>query len=197
MSFKYYDILSNLVCGFVLLYILSYEYGIISTDVNALILTALAYITGYLLNAVSALLQPIYFFTMGGMPSAKLLTVKDGIDHTGYGRIKFYRSDAVIKKARAELKDPSACIEKVSHYAMSVVNNKENTRVPDFNAKFAFSRVVLTLIICVNALFLVKFYGLWYAWIIAVTILLISWNRCKENGYYYAREVLNEYLKTN
>jgi hypothetical protein len=26
-------------------------------------------------------------------------------------------------------------------------------------------------------------------------LLIISWNRFKERGYYYAREVLNEYLK--
>ena len=35
------------------------------------------------------------------------------------------------------------------------------------------------------------------ALVITIVILLICWNRYKERAYYYAREVLNEYLKKN
>ena len=35
----------------------------------------------------------------------------------------------------------------------------------------------------------------WYSWPISIGVLLLAWNRFRECGYYYAREVLNEYLK--
>lgn len=197
MNFKYYDILANLVSGFVVLYILSHEYGIIDFTINTLVLTALAYLIGYLINAVSALLEPLYFFTMGGKPSKILLKEKEGKEYTGYGRIKFYRSKDAIKKAKKELNDSSASIEKIFQHAMSMVNGLDKARVSDFNTKFTFSRVVLSLILCISVLYLPLYYSLWYSWVIALSLIFLAWNRCKENGYYYAREVLNEYLNIN
>jgi hypothetical protein len=32
-------------------------------------------------------------------------------------------------------------------------------------------------------------------YVLLLPLLFISWLRCKQRGYYYAREVLNEYVK--
>ena len=75
-------------------------------------------------------------------------------------------------------------------------NSNEKTRVPDFNAQYAFSRVMLTLTIVSVGIVMPKLYDLWWAWLIALAVILLVGRRCKERGYYYAREVLIEYLKT-
>ena len=78
---------------------------------------------------------------------------------------------------------------------MSYSNSNDKTRVPDFNAHYAFSRVMLTLVVVSSAVMMTHYYDKWWAWVIAVGVILLSGNRCKERGYYYAREVLVEYIK--
>lgn len=41
-----------------------------------------------------------------------------------------------------------------------------------------------------------KQYDNWIFYIIALPILFIVWFRCKQRAYYFAREILNEYLKS-
>ena len=79
--------------------------------------------------------------------------------------------------------------------AMRRVNGCEDSRVPAFNAQYAWSRTILTTILIVDFLCAFRYYNNWLFWLMAVILLVISWNRFKERGYYYAREVLNEYLK--
>ena len=54
MNFKYYDVLSTLISGVVLLFVLSIviDWGI--NDINVTILLSLAYVMGYMLNVLSA-----------------------------------------------------------------------------------------------------------------------------------------------
>ena len=61
MNFKYYDVLSTLISGVVLLFVLSIviDWGI--NDINVTILLSLAYVMGYMLNVLSALLEPLYY----------------------------------------------------------------------------------------------------------------------------------------
>ena len=79
--------------------------------------------------------------------------------------------------------------------AMSKVNGGKDSRVPAFNAQFAWSRTILTIILISIILFAICYYDEWISGVASISLLLISWNRSKERGYYYAREVLNEYLK--
>jgi hypothetical protein len=154
---------------------------------------------GYMLNAVSALLEPLYFWFMGGRPSDILLAPNPscsdkGRKYTGFGRIRFYEYEKAVRLLRKELNDNDANERKMFGKAMSYSNSNSNTRVPDFNAQYAFSRVMLTLVIVSDCIILPKFYNLWWAWLIAFAVILLAGWRCKERGYYYAREVLIEYL---
>ena len=81
-------------------------------------------------------------------------------------------------------------------YAMRMVNANKDCRVPDFNGHYALSRVILTTMFMAFVFVEIKFYNVWYSWLISIAILLLARNRYKERGYYYAREVLNEYLKS-
>ncbi|MBR2150983.1 MAG: hypothetical protein IJ902_06350 [Prevotella sp.] len=201
MSFKYYDSLSMLISGTVLLLVISHAIDWDIAKFNTVVVLAIAYVTGYLLNAVSAFMEPVYYWFMGGKPSSQLLkSPKSRLcgkkrQYTGLGRIRFYEYEKVVKLLKNEINDNHANEEKMFGKAMSYSNANEKTRVPDFNAQYAFSRVMLTLVIVSAGVILPKYYELWWVWIIAIAAILLVGRRCKEIGYYYAREVLIEYLK--
>lgn len=201
MNFKYYDTLSMLVSGVVLLFVLSIttEWDIL--EINTIVLLALAYILGYMLNAVSAIMEPIYFWFMGGFPSDKLLKKPTpgrrgkSRNYTGFGRIRFYEYEKIVKLLRQELNDEKANEGMMFSKAMSYSNSDDKTRVPDFNAQYAFSRVMLTLVIFSSAVLMPKYFDIWWAWCVAVAVVFLIGHRCKERSYYYAKEVLVEYIK--
>lgn len=201
MNFKYYDIISTLISGVVLLFISSIIFCWDISDINVVILLSLAYIMGYILNALSALFEPIYYWFMGGMPSDKLLRSPKPKrcgkvrNYTGFGRVRFYEYDKVVKLLRDDIGDDIADERKMFGRAMSYSNSNEKSRVPDFNAHYAFSRVILTLVLVSSCLVISKYYDLWWVWLISLLIIWLVGRRCKERGYYYAREVLVEYLK--
>ncbi len=201
MSFKYYDSLSMLISGTVLLLVISHAIDWDIAKFNTVVVLAIAYVTGYLLNAVSAFMEPVYYWFMGGKPSSQLLkSPKSRLcgkkrQYTGLGRIRFYEYEKVVKLLKNEINDNHANEEKMFGKAMSYSNANEKTRVPDFNAQYAFSRVMLTLVIVSAGVIIPKYYELWWVWIIAIAAILLVGRRCKEIGYYYAREVLIEYLK--
>lgn len=201
MSFKYYDSLSMLISGTVLLLVISHTIDWDIAKFNTVVVLAIAYVTGYLLNAVSAFMEPVYYWFMGGKPSSQLLkSPKSRLcgkkrQYTGLGRIRFYEYEKVVKLLKNEINDNHANEEKMFGKAMSYSNADEKTRVPDFNAQYAFSRVMLTLVIVSAGVIIPKYYELWWVWIIAIAAILLVGRRCKEIGYYYAREVLIEYLK--
>ena len=78
---------------------------------------------------------------------------------------------------------------------MRMVNSNKDGRVSDFNGNYALSRVVLTTSIFVAIIVECMFYDIWYSWFLSISVLILSWNRFKESAYYYAKEVLTEYLK--
>lgn len=201
MNFKYYDVLSTLVSGIVLLFVLSIVVDWDISDINVTILLSLAYVVGYMLNALSALLEPLYYWFMGGKPSDNLLKAPKTSfcgkirNYTGFGRIRFYEYEKAVSHLKEELKDDKANEGKMFGKAMSYSNSNEKTRVPDFNAQYAFSRVMLTLAIVSVVVIMSRYYDLWWTWLIALAVIILMGRRCKEKGYYYAREVLIEYLK--
>lgn len=201
MNFKYYDIISTLICGVVLLFVVSIVTNWDISKVNVVIVLSLAYVMGYILNAVSAILEPLYYWFMGGMPSDKLLRFPESNccgkvrKYTGFGRVRFYEYEKVVKLLREELDDADADEKKMFGKAMSYSNSNDKSRVPDFNAHYAFSRVMLTLVLVSTCLIMTKYYDVWWAWLITLLVILLVGRRCKERGYYYAREVLIEYLK--
>jgi hypothetical protein len=154
----------------------------------------ISYILGYMLDAISGLFEYVYKCLNCGMPSDKLLTRVQGRDYTGCRRVRFYEADKAAKLLREDLNDENASTAKMFMKAMSYSNSNEKSRVPDFNAQYAFSRSMLLLSIIVSALVILKYPTPWTV-IVCVFVIIICWNRFVERGYYYAREVLIEYIK--
>ena len=111
----------------------------------------------------------------------------------GHSKIKFYHSEEVVRMLKEELKEDSPSTGKMFSTAMQYSNSDNSTRVPDFNAQYAFSRSLLTTMIIVSFILLVQYYTQFIAWFILIP-LFISWYRYKDRDYYYAREVLLVYL---
>lgn len=201
MNFKYYDTLCTIISGAVLLFVLSLAIEWDIKDVNVVILLAIAFVFGYLINAISAMAEPLYYWLMGGVPSDKLLTPPESgrcgkvRSYTGFGRIRFYEYEKAIRLLKEELKDDKAEPRKMFCKAVSYSNSNDKTRVQDFNAHYAFSRVMLTLVVVSTALMMTQYYDKWWAWVLSVGVVLLFGKRCKERGYYYAKEVLVEYIK--
>lgn len=194
MDIRYYDLLSTAIIGVIVVAIINYLFfG--NIEIDGVVYLALGYLVGYFINALGSLLESLYYKTINGMPSDKFLTLVEGRNWTGCNRVKFYEAEKVIEALKNELNDPRASERKMFGCAMRRVNGCEDSRVPAFNAQYAWSRTILTTILIVDFLCAFRYYNNWLFWLMAVILLVISWNRFKERGYYYAREVLNEYLK--
>lgn len=194
MDIKYYDLFSTAIIGIVIVTAVNYLF-LGNIEIDSIAYLALGYLAGYFINAIGSLMACIYYKTIGGRPSDKLLTPVPGQEWTGYKRVRFYETQMVINTIRKELNNANASTQKMFEFAMRKVSGCEDCRVPVFNAQFAWSRAILTTILISSILFAIRFYDEWVFWTASVFLLLISWNRFKEQGYYYAREVLNEYLK--
>lgn len=195
MKFKHYDILSQVVIGYVILVVLIYFFDLDYDNKYSVAYLAIAFVIGYLVNALSSFLDKFYHWTIGGKPSSKLLQIHPKKKHTGIGKVRFYHAEKIILLLKEDVEDENADENKMFGAAMRLSNSDESTRVPDFNAHYAFSRVMLTAMIILALLLIVKYYNNWQVYLI-IFPLLLCWVRYKERGYYYAREVLNEYLKT-
>ena len=193
MDIKYYDLLSTTIIGVVIVAVCKYLF-FESVTVDSVVYVSFGYLTGYFINALGSLLEKYFYKTIRGKPSDKLLTLVPGQDWTGYERVKFYEAERVIERLKSELGDPRASTHKMFSCAMRKVNTCEDCRVPTFNAQYALSRTVLTTVLIGEILFAFRFNISCLFLMIAALLLLLSWNRFKEKGYYYAREVLNEYL---
>ncbi len=194
MSFKYYDLLSNITVGIVVFYAI-WKLFLPDFEVSEWVVIPAGYVVGFFLDAISSLIEPLLYKSICGRPSDKLLTPIPGQKWTGIKKVKFYHAEEAIKALREDTKDDDADTGKMFGYAMIMVNANKDSRVPDFNGHYALSRVILTTVLFTVIIAEIKLAGVWYSWIISIVVLLLAWNRFKERGYYYAREVLNEYLR--
>lgn len=194
MSFKYYDLLSNLTVGIVVFYAI-WKLVFPDFEISEWIVIPAGYVLGYFLNAISSLIEPFLFCTICGKPSDKLLTPVPGQKWTGIKKVKFFFAEEAVKALKKDTGDAEATTDKMFGYAMRIANPNKDSRVPDFNGHYALTRVILTTVLMAIVLVEVRFYSIWYSWPISIGILLLAWNRYRVWGYYYAREVLNEYLK--
>ena len=195
MSFKYYDLLSNLTIGIIIFYVL-WKILFPEIVISDLCVIPCGYVVGYFLNAISSLIEPVLFKTICGRPSDKLLTPIPGQKWTGIRKVRFYFAEQAIEMLKKDTKDKDATTDKMFGYAMHLVNSNKENRVSDLNGHYALSRVIFTTVIITVIIVEIKFARIWYSWPITIPVLLLAWNRYRERGYYYAREVLNEYLES-
>lgn len=195
MNFKNYDILSNLVLGYILLMALLPMVGLEFEWKASIAYLAIAYVIGYMVNAIGSWIEGFYYMTIGGKPSDFFLTPADKREkNSGHSRIKFYHTDEIIRMLKDELNDENASTNKMFALAMRYSNSEETTRVPDFNAQYAFARSLLTTMIILTPIVIIQFGISSKAWLVLVP-LFISWYRYKDRAYYYAREVLSAYFQ--
>ena len=188
MNFKTYDILSSLVPGFLLLMVILGFFNL-SFDKDMIVpYTAIAFLLGFLVNTISSWLEDIYFLTWKGKPSDCLLNGKD------IWKVKFYQSQKVKELLKTETTKSNPSNDELFSIAMRYANQKDS-RVEDFNSTYAFSRSLLTSVLIGGIFLLIRNHNDWKFYLIIMPTIIIVWLRCKQRGYYYAREVLNVYLK--
>lgn len=195
MNFKYYDLLSNLIVGVVAVFAL-WKLVFPEVEISDWLILPMGYVLGYFLDAVASMIEPVLFKTICGKPSDRLLTPVPGKDWTGINKVRFYFPQKAIDLLRKDTGDENATTDKMFGCAKGMVSANSDGRVPDFRGHYALARVVLTTALIAVTLVEIKYYNVWYSWFISLLVLFLSWNRYRERGYYYAREVLNEYLKT-
>lgn len=189
MNFKAYDILSSLVPGFLALLALLNVLGLKFDKDLVIAYTAIAFLLGYLMNTISSWLEDFYFFTWRGKPSNKLLDGKD------IWKVRFYSSGKARLLLTTDTSNPSATNDELFSFAMRYTNG-QNSRVDDFNSLYAFSRSLLTTVFIGAVILITTHYKDWRYYATLIPSVIIVWLRCKQRAYYYAREVLNVYLKT-
>ena len=157
------------------------------------VLLALVFFIGHLVQAISSLTQNLLYFTWGGRPSDTAL-------EKGLGT--YFPKDSAIR-IRGLLEDKiekEADTHSLFLYAQQHADSAEKSRVSTFNGLYAYHRVLLTLIILAFILFLAsKFWGAVASWttaefvvslVLMVLLLVLFWHRAKQRAYYFVREVL-------
>jgi hypothetical protein len=188
MNFKIYDIISLLIPGYLLLYIIVNSSNIPANNDSIIFSTAIAFVLGFIISTLSSWLEIFYYFTWGGKPSDKILNGKN------VWKVKFYKSKEAKELLLKETSNESPSNDELFTIALSYINEKDS-RVENLSAYYSFSRSLLTtmiisliVLIATNNLNQIYFF-------ILFPLLIIIWLRSKQRGYYYAREVLKIYLQ--
>jgi len=189
MNFKAYDILASLIPGFLLVLVLLTALEVKFDKDLIVAYTAVAFFLGFLVNTLSSWLEDFYYWTWGGKPSINILRGKN------IWKVKCYHSTQTKELLKSEAANPEATDDELFSIAMRHVTGIKDSRIEDFNALYAFSRSLLTTVLIGTILLLIQNYNDWRFYAFLIPALLVVWLRCKQRGYYYAREVLNEYWK--
>ncbi|MBK7378046.1 MAG: hypothetical protein IPJ03_03425 [Ignavibacteriales bacterium] len=187
MKYSMYDILSNLIPGFLILFALAI---LIDKSLNELDITAsivLSYIIGYLNNTLSSWIEDLFNWSWGGKPSDQLLEGKS------IWKVTFYQADKAKEYLIKEIQVNSPSTDSLFQIALRYAITDE--RVKEFNSNYALSRNLI-LSFTISSV-IVNFYFWFNTWILAgsAVLIFIMWIRAKQRGYYFAREVLNTYIR--
>lgn len=194
MEFSYYDLLSRIIIGYFTLIVSFYAFDISYNEDYSIAYIAAAFVVGYFINAVSSILESFWFWTIGGKPSDKLLTIDKKKKYTGISKVRLYNTTTIIESLKKDSHSKSPSTGELFSIAERACNGNKDCRIPAFGAQYAFSRVLLTAFTIVT-LFLLWFHFDDWRYYLLIIPWLVFWNRFRERGYYYAREVLIEYIK--
>lgn len=189
MNFRAYDILSSVVPGFLFLITLLTALKVGYDKDLIIAYTAIAFLLGYLVNTTGSWLEDVYFWTWGGKPSDNLLSDK------GIWKVRFYHGEKARNLLKGETTTVDPSNDELFSIALRHVTGSKDSRIDDFNALYAFSRSLLTTVLLATIILLIPNYSDWRYYAVLIPALTITWLRSKQRGYYYAKEVLNEYLR--
>lgn len=189
MNFSICDILAQLIRGFVVYFSLLRMFRTARDKDDVIPATTLAFVVGYFVNATSSWLKPFYFWTWGGRPSSRLL----------YGQsvpsLRFYHTEQVRQLLQQESPRHDASEDGIFKIATRHVSYSKDSRVETFNAQYAFSRNILIAALIALILLHRDYLNNPCLFLLILPTLIMAWQRCKERGYYLAKEVLQQYLK--
>lgn len=188
MKFKFYDILSHIIPGFVV-YLVYLEFTGEKFDKDfAIPATVIAFVLGYFVNTLASWAEDFYYWTWGGKPSNNLIDGKD------IWKVRFYEHGKTKIFLEEDYGEECSNNDILFGIAMRHATPDVNSRVADFNASYAFSRVILTTILIASGLMIYLYYDFLEVYFVAIPLITVAWYRCKQRAYYFAREVLKTYL---
>ena len=206
MRFSFYDLISQVVLGFVWLTGIIYLFFASKligpkelAELSKLQLFALpiSYILGFFINAIGSWTEKFLFWTWGGKPSQLLL-----INKSTSSKVKSVPYKKLLEHLSEDLgssKMKSGKIgSKLDQLFSVALRHGSDTLVREFNASYAFSRGLISALISLYLFFIIidlslcndipDFYHL--SWI----LIIIAWFRAKDRAYYLARQYLYVYL---
>jgi hypothetical protein len=186
MKLRFYDIVSQLIPGLMVYFSFMYLWDVPQQWQKFLPAFAFAMAIGFFVNALSSWLEPIFYWTWGGKPSNQLLNGKD------IAKVKFHEKEKVTQLLQNNY--PEANKDALFQIAYRLVSSTHNEKIQVFNENFSYARSLLTTGLILAILFLLQYYCIWWVWLIALVVILMLWQRAKERGFYFAREVLSTYL---
>lgn len=188
MNFKIYDIFSQLIPGFILYATYLYIDHQIFDASFILPATAISFVIGYFVNTLASWLEHIYFFTWGGRPSNQLL------DGKSTWKVTFNELEKTKKILIQEANKEEPTNDELFSIASRYATPENSIRVADFNANYAFSRVILTTMLLVSLMLIWANFTNPLIYLVTIPTIFIAWLRSKQRGFYFAKEVLKNYL---
>lgn len=202
-KFEIYDIVGILVPGVLVVAAVPLAFPAVAAQAAAaefpegfglLALTALSVFVGYLIQALTSLIEPTLYRTWGGRSSEIALT-------KGLGdRYLPLDTGTRIRAKLLAVTSPDASDRSLFFYAMQLAESCETSRVRQFNALFAYHRALIVLTLVAIIFYYASFRGGFAAGLtrtqnifvslLLATLLLLFWYRTKQRGFYYVREVL-------
>ncbi|MEO0473318.1 MAG: hypothetical protein AAF206_27145 [Bacteroidota bacterium] len=205
MKFSLYDLLSQILIGFIWLVAIILIWDLhklegLLRDVQ-LASIPISYALGYFINTFASWAENWMFKAWGGKPSRLLIqgNAKSKI------RLKRQARTHVLLREELDLKsdvETPADVDAMFLIAMSYIGKANNNRIQEFNASYAFSRGMVVTTAGIAFMLILSIFlenslneGRILFALLSIIAFFISLRRTKERGYYFAREVLNNYLR--
>lgn len=185
MNFKYYDILSHMIPGFLIYLTISYLFKDKIPEVSVTTSLVVAYVIGYFNNTFSSWLEGFYRFLWGGDP------INQFFDKTGIWKVDYYNGYRVKKLLIKRMKPLNTNNSSLFLDVKRIANQNTTERLEDFNAKYAFSRSLLTSILIAGTFTIYLHYSNIWVYVTVFLLTLTSLIRCYQRNGYYIRETFD------
>lgn len=188
MKFSLYDVLSNLIPGYLILISLVFFIGYKPENLDIVASLVLAYIAGYVNNTLSSWSEGFIHWSWGGKPSDRLLEGKN------IWKVSFYEYNKAKKELTLAASNSSPSNDELFQIALRYANSSGNEKVKEFNSSYAFARGLLIAFLIVSVIINVKLWLNIFVMGSSIILLFVFWLRAKQRGYYFVRIVLMDYL---
>ncbi len=184
MPFSVYDILSKIIPGGVLFFVLNILF--IDLELGEGTSLIAIYILGYFIDAIASLLErPVMFRLFGGNPAVKLMN--------GKGFLGIQLEDIETLSKIIETKDAKNNLSRLFSMFYNTINKKDYKRINLFLEQYVLSRNMLVSCFVSGIIYMSSNVSI-EGFVLFGTILGLLFLRTKQRNYYFAKEVINSYL---